>query len=148
MPPELLLPIRPVSSLYKITSPLGPRIVDGIGGVHNGIDFGVPVGTDVRAMVNGTVFRSGWEKDPLIDPDYKIKGFGLRIWQRFEWEGKKYFAWYGHLSKLLVGEHELIKAGQVIGESGHTGHSTGPHLHVQVRQEDTNIFYNLNWLTD
>lgn len=93
-------------------------------GSHNGLDFGVPIGTAVYATADGTVLRADMDKT----------GYGLHI--RIQHDG--YMSLYGHLHSVaaLAGQH--VAAGQVIGESGNTGNSTGPHLHFEVRTVASN----------
>ena len=120
---------RPVARLYPITSPYGVR-VDPItgkeGSTHFGIDFGVDVGTPVVASVTGRIVRAGWE-----NPNDQKQGFGLRVWQ-YEAEHDA-FVCYAHLSEVNVKEGDEVTAGTRIGLSGHTGKSSGPHLHNELR---------------
>lgn len=147
----ILLPMRPLTKEFAVSSPFGaPRNPNP---PHRGIDFACPVGTPVSAMVDGIIFRAGWERDPIMEPNYKSIGFGMRVWQTFFVNDEKFFAWYGHLSQIFVNEGDKIKAGDVVGLSGATGrtysnHQDGPapHLHVQVRKCDTNDFFNMDWL--
>lgn len=150
----LILPFRPVIKDFPISAPFGEvRTKNDDTYTHNGIDFAVPVGTEVYAMIDGTVFRAGWEKDPMVDPNNMDVGFGLRIWQTFMIpQNRHFYGWYGHLSKLLVKEGEEIKAGQLIGLSGDTGRTysskhkgKAPHLHVQAREKNTNAFFDIAW---
>jgi len=104
---------------------------DGEGfGYHKGLDFKCPVGTAIRAVAPGKILKIGWESDrkPPVDT-----GFGLRIIQTFKFAGKNYLAYYGHLSEILVREGQEVQPGEVVGESGNTGKSSGPHLHLEVR---------------
>ena len=92
-------------------------------GYHTGVDFAVPVGTDVLAVADGKIEHANWGKaygDQLVQ---KVPG-GWVI--------------YAHLSKLLVKPGDTVKAGQHIGESGNSGNSTGPHLHFEMRN-------NIRW---
>jgi hypothetical protein len=86
---------------------------------HNGIDYGVPVGTEIRAGA------SGWVREALHDAE----GFGWYVKVMHSWGHSV----YGHLSKLLVKKGDEVKEGQVLGLSGNSGWSTGPHLHLGVR---------------
>lgn len=131
---------RPVTSEFKVSSPFGSRTINGKQEHHNGIDFACPAGTSVYACEDGAAFRCGYENEH----DHSI-GFGLRVWQeieRIENDVKvRYYIFYAHLSKILIEEGTHIKKGQEIALSGNTGRSTGPHLHIGVRQKDTK-----NWL--
>ena len=94
---------------------------------HNALDFAVPVGTRVGAPVSGRVVVAGWDSG----------GFGtsLRI------QGADGNFWIlGHLSKLGVKVGDTVNAGQLVGWSGSTGRSTGPHLHLEARHS----LYNPN----
>jgi murein DD-endopeptidase MepM/ murein hydrolase activator NlpD len=131
--------LRPVPD--KISSPFGGmRDLLGIKRTHNGIDFACPVGTEVRAVCDGLVFRAGYENDENHD-----QGYGLRVWQEAKIDGETYFVWYGHLSSVRVKTFDPIKEGQVIGLSGNTGRSTGPHLHLGMRKKDTSIYYDMEF---
>lgn len=134
---KLILP-RPVTE--DISSPLGPRMIANSKEFHRGIDFATPIGTPVRAVADGYCFRAGWESES----DRK-KGFGLRVWHEFTYNGRKFYAWYAHLSVLTVKSGDLIGKGQVVGLSGNTGRSTGPHLHMQFRELNTNLIYDVEW---
>lgn len=85
---------------------------------HEGIDLGAPTGTPVYATGTGLVAdqkpQSGYGIQIVID-----HGFGYRTR-------------YAHLSKSLVRPGQLVKRGELIGEVGSTGRSTGPHLHYEV----------------
>ena len=63
---------RPVAVKYDISSPFGNRIIFGEKQFHKGIDFSVPISTPVYSMVQGKIFRTGYE-----DPNAKGKGLGL-----------------------------------------------------------------------
>jgi murein DD-endopeptidase MepM/ murein hydrolase activator NlpD len=142
---KLKLP-RPVPSEFRISSPFQPSRTVTVDGntttrAHNGIDFAVPVGTDVRAAAEGIILRVGWENAAA-----PRQGYGLRIMQSAKIDGKTFFLWYGHLNELLVKEGQRVKAGQLIGKSGNTGHSTGPHLHFGARLENTGEFFDVDFV--
>lgn len=105
--------IWPVSGV--LTSTYGMRW----GRMHEGIDIGAPSGTPIYAAAGGTVNYAGWEGGygNLIVIDH---GNGLATA-------------YGHQSQLAVSSGQTVARGQVIGYVGSTGHSTGPHLHFEVR---------------
>ena len=134
---------RPVAIKHPITSGFGKiRIINGEANIHKGIDFGCPEGTEVRCMADGVVFKTGWEVQPDNDPFYKKKGLGLRVWQEFIFNGKTYYGWYGHLSQVFVDDGFPLAVGDLIGLSGNTGRSTGPHLHVQFREKNTGTYFD------
>jgi hypothetical protein len=95
---------------------------------HEGVDFAVPVGTPVRAAHDGVV-RSAQ------GPTY-----GIQAWI----EGDGITTLYAHLSGVL--KHGAVRAGEVIGLSGNTGRSTGPHLHFGVRIEAIRNSGYKDWL--
>jgi murein DD-endopeptidase MepM/ murein hydrolase activator NlpD len=85
---------------------------------HSGLDIGAKIGTPVKATANGKVTFAGKQgflgKLVIID-----HGHGM-------------LTRYGHLSKILINHGETVKRGDVIGEVGNTGRSTGSHLHYEV----------------
>ena len=132
--------LRPVPIAFKISSPIGNRMLNGKPEFHKGIDFSVPIGTEIKAMEDGLIFRAGYE-----NPNDIKQGFGLRIWQEIILENEKYYVWYGHTSELKVKEGSIVKRGDVIALSGNSGSSTGPHLHVQIRKKNTNQIYGMEF---
>lgn len=98
-------------------------------GTHNGVDFGVSIGTPVKAMADGIVEGVG-------DTDVQCPGvsFGRFILIKYD---NGLASTYGHLSLMKVTKGERVSRGQVVGYSGNTGYSTGPHLHVSVYARDS-----------
>ena len=88
---------------------------------HNGMDWSVPTGTAIYATADGAVEYSGY---------HKKSGYGKLLIISHNFGFKTY---YGHLSKLVVKNGNVVRKGQLIGYSGNTGISTGPHLHYEVR---------------
>jgi len=108
----------PVSG--AVTSSYGPRSLLPGESFHTGIDIAVPEGTPVRATASGTVRFVG-----------NTDGYGLRI--EID-HGNGVTTLYAHLSLADVVPGQRVERGQVIGKSGNTGASTGPHLHYEIRQ--------------
>jgi murein DD-endopeptidase MepM/ murein hydrolase activator NlpD len=105
--------IWPVSG--PVTSPFGWRW----GRLHEGIDIGVSYGTPIHAAAAGTVIYCGWES-----------GYGnLTVLDH----GGNLATAYGHQSSIVVSCGQHVGQDDVIGYVGSTGHSTGPHLHFEVR---------------
>lgn len=106
----------------RVTSDVGARVAPTAGAStnHAGVDIAVPVGTPVRAGANGIVVSSG-----------RLGALGNAIVVDY---GSGTIARYGHLSQLIAKAGDRVAAGEVIGASGNTGNSTGPHLHYEVRR--------------
>ncbi len=98
-----------------VTSPFGFRW----GRMHEGIDIGASYGSAIHAAASGTVIYCGWES-----------GYGNLVVID---HGGNLATAYGHQSSIAVTCGQQVSQGQVIGYVGSTGHSTGPHLHFEVR---------------
>jgi murein DD-endopeptidase MepM/ murein hydrolase activator NlpD len=98
-----------------ITSPFGWRW----GRMHTGVDLGAPYGTPIKAAAAGTVIYAGW-----------LGGYGnLTVIDH----GGGLATAYAHQSSIAVAVGQQVAQGEIIGNVGSTGHSTGPHLHFEVR---------------
>lgn len=100
----------------KITSPFGPRWRR----MHNGLDVKVNIGDTIVAAFDGKIRIVKFER----------RGYGKYVVIRHD-NGLETV--YGHLSKQLVDENQVVKAGEPIGLGGNTGRSTGSHLHFETR---------------
>ncbi|MCS7205736.1 MAG: M23 family metallopeptidase [Leptospiraceae bacterium] len=120
-PPIWVSPVK-----GKISSHFGYRIhpLFGYRHFHSGIDISLHY-EPVRAARDGIVYFAGF-----------LGGYGKTIILK---HGSDYKTLYAHLSKIRVREGQMVKAGQVIGISGNTGLSTGPHLHFEVIYRDKAI---------
>ena len=114
--------IQPISNkdLKQTASGYGMRIdpIYRTPRFHSGMDFSAKTGTDVYATGNGKVTMAGWKQ-----------GYGNCIVIN---HGYGFQTLYGHLSKYKVRVGQKVKRGEVIGEVGNTGKSTGSHLHYEV----------------
>ena len=99
-----------------VTSNFGARW----GRQHKGIDVKVYIGDTIRAAFSGKVRMV----------KYEAGGYGKYVVIR---HGNGLETIYGHMSKHLVAEDEIVEAGQPIGLGGNTGRSTGSHLHFETR---------------
>ncbi len=110
--------ILPVKS--KISSPFGAmRFVNNkVVGYHSGIDFPVPVGTTLKAANSGKVILA---RELTTTGNTIVIDHGMNV-----------FSSYAHMSILNVKEGDAIKKGDIIGKSGNTGFTTGPHLHFTI----------------
>lgn len=116
------LPFANPAPGQEITSRFGNRPDPFFGGLamHAGIDFRAPTGTEIRSTGSGKVVTAGFSGGygNMVEVDH-----GLGLSTR-----------YGHMSRVLVSEGDTVEPGQLIGLSGSTGRSTGPHLHYEVRR--------------
>ena len=110
-----------------VTSNFGPRTspTAGASSNHQGIDIGVPEGSDVYACEDGTVKTATFDSSAgnYVEIDH----------------GNGYVSRYLHNSSFNVSVGDEVKKGQVIAFSGNTGTSTGPHCHFEIRVNGTAI---------
>jgi murein DD-endopeptidase MepM/ murein hydrolase activator NlpD len=115
--------------LGPITSGFGERedpiIGGGEGEFHKGVDIGSPDGTPVHAPADGRVTKAG-----------PGTGYGREI--EID-HGNGIITLYGHLSGYNVTVGEQVVKGQVIGYVGHSGRTTGSHLHYEVQVRGTAV---------
>ncbi len=112
----------PVDPLV-ISSPYGSRIhpIAGEPRFHAGIDLEVPMGQSVLAAEEGTVVFSAWNG---------AHGRQIELMHDAHWGTR-----YSHLNVLMVRPGTVVKKGQLIGLSGKSGQTTGPHLHFELRRD-------------
>lgn len=112
----------PLDDAAPRTAPFGSRRTYGSSTAltfHTGEDFGAPPGTAVRAPAAGVVVLA----EPLF-----VRGNAVVVDH-----GRGVFTGYWHLQTIRVQAGDRVQAGQVLGEVGSTGLSTGPHLHWEMR---------------
>jgi murein DD-endopeptidase MepM/ murein hydrolase activator NlpD len=113
----------PWVGVYPVTQPFGPTSYAGeVAGYgyphfHDGVDAGVPSGTELIAPCDGLITWAGWSAD----------GYGLAVGIQHD---SGCYVWMGHMSRVDVAAGGRIRKGQHLGLSGSTGNSTGPHVHV------------------
>jgi murein DD-endopeptidase MepM/ murein hydrolase activator NlpD len=126
---------RADANLLPAGWPISGRLGDGFGhrsdpfsgegAMHTGIDISAPKGTSVKATADGIVMYANWNT-----------GYGRCV---IVDHGNGYQTLYGHLSQIGVIEGEEIRQGEIVGRVGNSGHSTGPHLHYEVRVHSTPV---------
>lgn len=115
---------QPFKGDYPITQRYG-EIIPGVtyaGKPHTGIDYACPERTEILASADGVVKYAEFDKT----------GYGNTVIIRHN-DGRATL--YAHLSNILFHVNQSVKQGNVIGLSGNTGNSTGPHLHFEARKE-------------
>lgn len=135
--PSPFLECLPVPPGTPITQEFGAM---DSGYAHRGRDYGVPVGTPIMAGAPGVIvdFLNSW----TTWNGQQVQSFGNGRCVDF---GNGLFGLYAHLSEPHVNIGDRITARQIIGLSGNTGVSTGPHLHQQLcvnTQFPTDISYS------
>ena len=112
---------KPVVGEIELSSGFGVRNDPFLGrpAMHTGLDFRASTGDPVRATADGRVTSAGWAGGygRMVEIDH---GNGLATR-------------YGHMSQIDVKVGDIVKTGEVVGEVGSTGRSTGPHLHYETR---------------
>lgn len=103
-----------------------PQVYNGMG--HNGVDFGVPVGTSVYSSASGVVIGTG-------DTDIQCSGVSYGRFVLIK-HSNGLTTLYAHLSKIGVSTGQAVGSREKIGLSGNTGYSTGPHVHFTVYASD------------
>lgn len=113
----------PLAVPVAISSAFGWRMhpITGDRRFHAGTDLAAPIGTPVLAAYAGQVAIADF-----------LGGYGLTV--TLDHTKGTQQTLYAHLSELFVKPGEVVKQGDVIGLSGSTGNSTGPHLHFEFRQ--------------
>jgi murein DD-endopeptidase MepM/ murein hydrolase activator NlpD len=135
LPPAPVVPVAPQAEVLML-APFGLArpLPDNIGSItqgwgenretyaaigswagHNGLDYGAPMRSPVLACHDGQAFRL-----------YDAAGFGKHI----KVMGDGHYTVYGHLDDYNVNDGQAVRTGDVIGLSGNSGWSTGPHLHL------------------
>jgi len=126
----------PVPGFTTITTSFGEvyNLVDPAGSAHTGSDIaGAGInGTPIYAIQDGLVITSGYSNYGY--GNYIIINHGECVDNN-----SSYISLYGHCSALVAKEGQTVKKGELIGYVGTTGNSTGPHLHLEVRQNGERI---------
>lgn len=122
--PTLVKPLEE-SDEVRVTATFGER--ETITGkiVHTGVDIAAEKGTDISAVDDGTVIKSGWDGS-----------FGLTI--EID-HGNRIVTKYAHCSKLLLKEGDIVKQGDIIAQVGSTGNAAGDHLHLEMKVYDERV---------
>ncbi len=102
------------------------------GRMHEGNDFATPVGTRIGSMSTGTVIFAGVEG-----------GYGNKVEIEY-WDGT--VSVYGHMSQIDAVVGQELAPGDLVGLSGNTGHSTGPHLHLEIHPDGGAAIDPAPWL--
>lgn len=119
---ELVLERRPLDDMSNVTGRFAEVYVGGR--IHQGVDIGVVEGTPIYAG-----------RDGVVVPHTNDGSYGLSVvvdYPRTEW-----YLMHAHLSRINVSMGQVVAAGTLLGLSGNTGLSTGPHLHWEASKTTT-----------
>lgn len=114
--------INPTAKKYRITSPFGRRTspTTGASTNHNGIDIATPMRTPILAPADGTIGYVVTNDAGGLQVAIDIKDLDLRVG-------------FAHLDEATVRNGQLVHKGDIIAYTGNSGRSTGPHLHLTVK---------------
>ncbi|MFZ2832064.1 MAG: peptidoglycan DD-metalloendopeptidase family protein [Minisyncoccia bacterium] len=138
IPPRGKKVFSPPMDNLRITQNFGKTSSSGrlyASGTHSGTDFSASPGTPVKAMLSGTVIGAG-------DTDVACPGGSYGRWVLIKHDNGL-ASIYAHFSLIKVFEGQVVNTGDLIGYSGNTGYSTGPHLHLGVFVADAVRVENL-----
>lgn len=123
---------QPFRGEYRISQGYGEKDTSDF---HTGIDYLCPTGTEILASADGIVMWAGWME----------KGWGNLV---ILFHTNQVSTVYAHLYDVTVKPGQQVKQGELIGYSGNTGNSTGPHLHFEARKSwaDYNSHFDPNKL--
>ena len=113
--------------------------------VHTGVDIPAPEETPIMAAGAGTVVWADWGLFSGIHDNHDDPyGQAVAIRHDFGYKGQQLFTIYAHMRRIdtVVGQH--VETGDQIGLVGHTGATTGPHLHFEVRFPNNTFFSTYN----
>jgi hypothetical protein len=125
----------PFTTRYAIRSDFGPRASPcaGCSSFHRGLDYSPGRNTQIYAAAAGTIV---WRRDELAYGQFESNSFGNCLTID---HGNGFQTVYAHLERGTLAPLGAIAAGAPIARVGHNGSSTGPHLHIEVRQNGVSI---------
>ncbi|MEU1985447.1 M23 family metallopeptidase [Nocardia sp. NPDC019395] len=146
LPPEVAAPLAHAEQTLKqlhqqfapapVVRPVAGAVSSGYGSrwgtTHHGIDFADTLGAPIKSVADGTVIEAG-----------PASGFGL--WVRVLHDDGTTGV-YGHVNDMYVTQGQRVKAGDVIATVGNRGNSTGPHLHLEIWDQNGNKVDPMNWM--
>lgn len=117
---DLNIPKPSLAPGFSIAWPVVGAVTYGFTPDHPALDVGAPYGATVYAADGGTITYAGWAEE----------GYGYTI-VIDHGDGRQ--TWYNHLKGVLLAAGNFVTRGTPVGEVGSTGHSSGPHVHFELR---------------
>jgi murein DD-endopeptidase MepM/ murein hydrolase activator NlpD len=130
--------IIPVEYNYIVTSPYGPRVLNGKKQNHKGIDFISDSGIrDVYSIADGIVTYDQDDYDEAKKWTDRHHSAGNMVIVRHELKDGLFYVRYLHLLENIVRKEQRVSEGEIIGEYANVGMSYGAHLHIDA--------YDMHW---
>lgn len=117
--------------------------------IHTGIDIPNPKGTTIRAAADGIVNFATDADNPVFQNSVSYGKVVVIDHIQYGFNGQPVFTLYAHLEAVLVSEGDVVKKGDPIALMGDTGHTTGPHVHFEIRMGENSYGSTYNpvlWL--
>ena len=111
---------------------------------HSGFDITADIGTEVHPITSGTVLLAEFDGTTTEGFDAFNDGYGNKV-EILNDDGRRVV--YGHLREILVKSGEKVTTDTIIGKTGSSGGSRVPHLHLEIRKEnteETGLAYTIN----
>ena len=111
---------------------------------HSGFDITADIGTEVHPIMSGTVLLAEFDGTTTEGFDAFNDGYGNKV-EILNDDGRRVV--YGHLREILVNQGDKVTTETIIGKTGSSGGSRVPHLHVEIRKEnteETGLAYTIN----
>ena len=111
---------------------------------HSGFDITADIGTEVHPIMGGTVLLAEFDGTTTEGFDAFNDGYGNKV-EILNDDGRRVV--YGHLREILVKPGQKVTTETIIGKTGSSGGSRVPHLHVEIRKEnteETGLDYTIN----
>ena len=121
---------------YGISSQYSTRTINGVQENHNGIDLTKSVNSPVQSFTSGTVYKVYNKAAPNTGNLNNTDGGGFGNYVVIK-DANGNYNYYAHMNGTSVKEGDVVDVGDKLGILGHTGRSTGPHLHYEVRKSPT-----------
>lgn len=126
-------PVRwPFPAGVPISARYGPRVApcNGCSTFHKGLDLTPGEGVPIQAIADGRVIRAS-----------TVGGFGVHAVIEHVVDGRRYRSLYAHMrpGSLALVQGQTVQAGDLVGRVGDSGQSTGPHLHLEISDDDGNV---------
>lgn len=109
---------------------------------HHGVEFANVTGVPLVAVAPGTIFYAGDDLSQRFGPDPNFYGHLVVLQLAQPWGDHTVYALYGHMDQVVVQAGQAVNTGDVLGTVGSTGIARGPHLHLEVRLDKAESYWD------